>query len=1203
MRAIQQQTSVLNNDNLLGIYHVMMQHGDEVNAQKIIDLYKKKQSNEYIIGFTGHFSAGKSSMINALIGTDLLPKSPIPTSANIVKLSSGEGVARVFFHNEEPIEYDEPYDLDMIKEYCKDKDSIQKIEISSSQPIIPEQCSIIDTPGIDAADDTDRIITESSLHLVDVLFYVMDYNHVQSELNLMFLKNIQSMNIPFHIIINQIDKHNEEELTFQSFKKSIKQTFDQWGLSPEEVYFSSLYKQDMEINQFECIKEKVNTLLLEKRIQRIDSSVENIIESHKHFLEEKYDESVHQVSNVEGLDEDLFNKIENLQQDMETVKQKSINLEKEFIDDLNQTLKNAYLMPATVRDKALSFLESQQKDFKIGIIGAKKKTEEEREKRLVEFLSSVTDSMHASIEWKFREKVTELLKKYSIINQEINTIVQQFSVAISPEDLVNQVKKGAIVNGDYVLNYTNNLGHEIKTKYRNTARNLLTNIIKIIENESKQTIDQYEKELQESEEQTNALEKLHSLKEVYNRQVARIEMQLRSPEFTKETEDKVKKSIEKVTFIKGKTLSKVDYITEPEEVVPYVKPLENDVPQVQEVMKAIEKTVQIVEELPAFETIMKELNSRKQRLENRELTIALFGAFSAGKSSFANALIGEGVLPSSPNPTTAVINRITPVTEELEHETVVIHMKDQETLIKDLGNILKHFTPPRFSDIGSFLNWIKQNDIQHREDLSKMYQNYLQAMIKGYDEHKEWIGKSRKIHLSNFAPYATDESKACFVESIDLYYDCSITKRGITLVDTPGADSVNARHTNVAFDYIKTADAILYVTYYNHAITKADKDFVMQLGRVKESFQLDKMFFIINASDLANDETELQLVKNYVKEQLAKLGIRNPRIYPVSSKKSLEEKIAIKPINKEISEFEEDFYTFLENELSQLAIKSTLHELLRVKQLLDHFIKKASLTEVEKQHYKDELLNKKEKLYAEVSSLDINIYNERINQKISKQLHYVIERTGIRFHDMFKDKFNPTTVTESGRKAVHQLQKNTIDLLDYVGYELLQEARAVSLRIESYIKEQHVDVMDAYTQKLLSVERDFSLPSIEVIQLETPLYSQPLQDINLKVFEKAYSLFKGTKAFFEKNEKEKMKEAVYQIILPEIQRFIEQTSEKMMEHYHDQWKSNIELTTRKIQNEIEQYVTNSLEILEDVIDLDLLMNKAKNISELLDSIN
>src|SRR5699024_10852804 len=143
----------------------MNKHQDETNSTKILDLYDKLQSEQFIVSFSGHFSAGKSSIINYLLGKEVLPNSPIPTSANIVKVSSGQGVARVFFNNEHPVEYKEPYDIDMIKDYCMDKDTISRIEISTSEDLLPENTFILDTPGIDAADDADRLMTESSLHL------------------------------------------------------------------------------------------------------------------------------------------------------------------------------------------------------------------------------------------------------------------------------------------------------------------------------------------------------------------------------------------------------------------------------------------------------------------------------------------------------------------------------------------------------------------------------------------------------------------------------------------------------------------------------------------------------------------------------------------------------------------------------------------------------------------------------------------------------------------------------------------------------------------------------------------------------------------------------------------------------------------------------------------------------------------------------
>src|SRR5699024_3945585 len=109
-----------------------------------------------------------------------------------------------------------------------------------------------------------------------------------------------------------------------------------------------------------------------------------------------------------------------------------------------------------------------------------------------------------------------------------------------------------------------------------------------------------------------------------------------------------------------------------------------------------------------------------------------------------------------------------------------------------------------------------------------------------------------------------------------------------------------------------------YVTYYNHALSRADRDFLMQLGRVKESFELDKMFFIINAADLADSKSDLQLVMDYVKEQLLGLGIRFPKIFPVSSKLSLENKVMDQTLNQQMLDFESMFYRFIHYDLVSL---------------------------------------------------------------------------------------------------------------------------------------------------------------------------------------------------------------------------------------------------------------------------------------------
>src|SRR5690625_6910321 len=84
------------------------------------------------------------------------------------------------------------------------------------------------------------------------------------------------------------------------------------------------------------------------------------------------------------------------------------------------------------------------------------------------------------------------------------------------------------------------------------------------------------------------------------------------------------------------------------------------------------------------------------------------------------------------------------------------------------------------------------------------------------------------------------------------------------------------------------------------------------------------MFFIVNAADLAHTKDDLKLVKDYIEDQLVKFGIRQPKIFSVSSKLSLEEKQHKQPLNNEMQDFEQTLYTFIEEDLAQLMLQSAI---------------------------------------------------------------------------------------------------------------------------------------------------------------------------------------------------------------------------------------------------------------------------------------
>nr|GGG77721.1 GTPase [Virgibacillus oceani] len=1194
MELISTLPNQITKDQFAALYQEILANGDTKNAAKLLDLYEKMKNDEFVVSFAGHFSAGKSSMINSLVGEDILPESPIPTSANVVKINSGRGTARIYFHHDAPMEYKEPYDFNMIKEYCKDKDTISKIELSTSKKILPEHTALFDTPGIDAADDADRLITEGSLHVVDVLFYVMDYNHVQSEVNLQFLNSLAQKGIPFFVIINQIDKHNEAEISFARFEESIKQTFDQWNIHPEMIYFSSLVKENASHNQFPQIKQTLHNLMTTDRdlYYSITSSVRQVVNDHIQLLSNECNEKIAEYEGINGNQEQIFDRIAMYEEKIAALENCVNQFKKDFHSELQSTLKNAYIMPYEIRDKAQSFLESQQSDFKIGLIGSKKKTEDAKEKRLDDFLSSLLEKVEAFIQWKLRDKFVSLLKRYSINQTELHQLSQQFRIEYNAEDVLSSIKSGAKVTGDYVLNYTNEISSNIKTKYKQEAVRLLTGITEALTAENEKKITNYQDELttlRTTMDQINTIDALQ--KSLINKQ-NNLETILAQPN------QNVSFSLEEIIETRYAVMEQGNYKRKHKKPARNVEhganmqnnQIEGKTGSLDSVLQSIELTINTVTGLPGFQSIADDLKAKQERLANRTHTIALFGAFSAGKSSFANALIGNNLLPVSPNPTTATINRICPTTEIYKHGTVIVKMKSYDMLWNDLISITKEFSPScdNFSEL---ISWVQREAIHMSDKLQHMYQAYLQAMVTGYDNNKNNIGEQLTITLHEFAEYVSDETKACYVESIDLYYDCPLTKQGITLVDTPGADSVNSRHTNVAFDYIKYADAILYVTYYNHALSRADKDFLMQLGRVKDTFQLDKMFFIVNAADLAKDSKELALVTDYVENQLVQLGIRFPKLFPISSKQALEAKRENKPLTDRMQSFENKFYHFVRDDLAVLSINAALLDIKRASQSMTNYIDSANLNEQEKENYRLDLFAKREKLETGIKAAGIEVYTKQINQKIEKQLYYVLERLSIRFHDIFKETFNPTTITGAGKQAQDQLRTSMNNLLDYTGYELIQELRAVSLRIESYIHSTAQDAYEIIVEKSKQIDKKLVLPSLSSFDLATPEYNQGLQGIEKNTFHKALSIFKGTKSFFEKNEKEIIKEAIYEKLEPYIKQYIEDNKTIMKQAYIVQWNNVMETIQRETINNIDSYIDSCLSMMAETIDMEVLSDK------------
>ncbi|ATP39692.1 GTPase [Solibacillus sp. R5-41] len=1134
-------------------YIIYKENQDTERIEKLNLFARKLLQKEFVIGFAGHFSAGKSSMINALSGENILAASPIPTSANIVKVhKSEEDFAIVYMHHDKPVKFSAGFDIKQVKELSKDGELVSQIEIGHSKSSLPLGVTVMDTPGVDSTDDAHAMSTESALHIADMVFYTMDYNHVQSELNFQFTKQLMKYNPNVYLIVNQIDKHRESELSFEDFKQSVHNSFAAWGVYPKDIFFTSLRDKDLAYNDFEKVKKIVMNSMndwQEQLILTAENTLTKLQHEHENYLTEEKQNRFETYEEVLTTDDwesrqDILDQYEKL-----TLQTELFSFEqwdKMFDENRKELLSNAAIMPADVREKLRGYLESKQEDFKVGgFFTAKKKTAEERERRSVEALDAFKHVTQSQITGHIKALMKTALKDVGALTDERAAGIDAKAFDLPFSVIEEQVQKNTIVTGDAVLNFANRVSEATKRFYiqitdawKNEQQAVLEQVAIEISAPVKLKINAMTQRVQAIQHilEIEAFEQFSEKQMIQTTNELRAESKVQLENW-KRAHEQALKDIR--PFDESMLAVKEEVVVEEQQATENVGAhLSTD----HVVAKAL-KTAQAVGNVQGFKEVANFLTKKVERLQKRDFTIALFGAFSAGKSSFSNALMGERVLPVSPNPTTAAINKIRPVTPQHPHETADVHLKTELQLLEDIKS--------SYAAIGITVQSLKEAFEKTEEGLAvkllderlNVHKSFIRAYSEGYENYIPKLGTTIRVDRLNFEKFVAQENRSCFVDNIDFYFDSPLTRMGVTLVDTPGADSINARHTGVAFDYIRNADAILFITYYNHAFAKADREFLIQLGRVKDAFELDKMFFIVNAIDLASTAEEEEEVKGYVRSELQRFGIRFPRLYGVSSLLALKEKQEQQDHQSGLAPFEGAFHHFLNDELMGIAVQALQEEVDKTEARLHDLIVQTEDNLKRKDERLDELIQLEKHVRASYQTTQTAMLESEVKQELDELLYYVLQRVYYRYPDFFRESYNPSTFAQ--KSAQSALETALKEVLQALSFDFAQELRVTNFRLAQFVDAKLKGQFKEQVQNLKELNPSFAFIAYEATEPQLLDVTGPFTDS--APYSQVKSHFKNVKAFFEKNEKELLRDALEQLTKPDAQTYLDREKAKLLE--------------------------------------------------------
>ncbi|MDX1531139.1 MAG: dynamin family protein, partial [Rhodothermales bacterium] len=106
--------------------------------------------------------------------------------------------------------------------------------------------------------------------------------------------------------------------------------------------------------------------------------------------------------------------------------------------------------------------------------------------------------------------------------------------------------------------------------------------------------------------------------------------------------------------------------------------------------------------------------------------------------------------------------------------------------------------------------------------------------------------------------------------------------RGLTLVDTPGTNSIIREHQALTEDFVPRSDLALFVTSFDRPLSESERQFLHFLrdawGR--------QLVVVLNKADLATGSAELDQVIAHVQSGFDRLLGFEPRVFPVSARRA-----------------------------------------------------------------------------------------------------------------------------------------------------------------------------------------------------------------------------------------------------------------------------------------------------------------------------
>ena len=347
----------------------------EKNKNIFEKLKQDLENGEFSIVVVGEFSAGKSTLLNALMKKRILPSFTNETTATVNFLRHKEkskgGEAGTVFYKDETTKNLDNDNLETIQRYVTTKgeevvSTVEHLDLYLDSEFLKDGVTLVDSPGLNGIAEGHREITEQQILKSHASIFLFSCDHPGSKTDFEFLNELQKKVKTIIFVLNKIDSikvHEGEtvEGIIQTLKANYRKQFPEATTVPEiwpVAAYPALVARNKETLDYAGKKERsehekkelekesrlvdfedrlMNFLVHgEKTQQQLLAPVERVIAVNKE-IRENFEKEVELLESK--IDEkDLQEKIENLKDSIEERKKENLDKKGRITNDLNKSI-------------------------------------------------------------------------------------------------------------------------------------------------------------------------------------------------------------------------------------------------------------------------------------------------------------------------------------------------------------------------------------------------------------------------------------------------------------------------------------------------------------------------------------------------------------------------------------------------------------------------------------------------------------------------------------------------------------------------------------------------------------------------------------------------------------------------------------------------------------------------------------------------